>query len=355
MLFKDLEKRRLPSLLDGNTTAETWPERRKQLIEILAREEYGFSPEPPAYVTAETTLLEERAWAGKAEHREIALKFPTPKGEFSFPVDLILPYSEKKLPLIIYLSFTRYPIGRYGPIEEIIDNGYAMATFSYKDVTDDADDNFSSGLAAMYDRSDDDGTMWGKISMWAWAASRVMDYVLTLDSIDHDKIFCVGHSRLGKTSLWCGVQDERFAAAVSNESGCSGAAITRAKQGETVKDIVTRFPYWFCKNYHKYQGKEYEMPFDQHMLIAAMAPRFVYVASAVEDIWCDPYSEFLSCLAASRAYQLLGQRGLVHDNRFIRPGEFLHDGEIGYHLRSGTHFLSRYDWQMFMRFMDRHL
>lgn len=300
MLFKELEKRGLPPILAESTTAENWWQRRKELIELFAREEYGFFPEPPPYVRAETTFLEERAWAGKAEHREVALQFPTPKGIFSFPVDLILPIKSEKMPLIIYISFTRYPIGKYGPLEKIIDHGYAMATFCYNDVTEDRDDNFSSGLAAMYPR-DDNGTQGGKISMWAWAASRVMDYVQNLDCIDKKRIFSVGHSRLGKTSLWASVQDQRFAAAVSNDSGCSGAAISRGKQGEKIKDIVTRFPHWFCKNYQQYQDKEYELPLDQHQLLSTMAPRPVYVASAVEDLWADPQSEFLSCLAASKA------------------------------------------------------
>ena len=354
MIFDDLANRKLPPVLAPDTTAENWPLRRGELLEIFAREEYGYSPEPPASIGAEINHMEDRAWAGKAEHREVALKFPTPKGEFSFPVDLVLPYSDKKLPLVIYLSFEKYPIGKYGPIEEIVDGGYAMAVFCYEDVTRDEDDGFTSGLAAMYDRRND-GTDWGKIAMWAWAASRVMDYAQTLGGIDKNRIFCAGHSRLGKTSLWCGAQDERFAAAVSNDSGCSGAAITRGKMGERIEQISTRFPYWFCENYQKYRGKENDMPFDQHQLLALMAPRPVYIASASEDIWADPQSEFLACLAADDAYKLLGMKGLVHENRYPEPGEYLHGGNIGYHLRPGPHFLSRYDWQMFMRFMDAHL
>lgn len=356
MIFEDLANRKLPPVLTEKTTTENWPQRRKELLEIFAREEYGFSPEAPAFVEAQTTLLEQgKMWAGKAEHREIALKFPTPKGDFSFPVDLVLPYSKKKLPLIIYISFTKYPIGKYGPIEEIVDGGYALATFCYEDVAKDANDGFVSGISAMYERIRDDGADWGKIAMWAWAASRVMDYAQTLEQIDKNRIFCAGHSRLGKTALWCGVQDERFAAAVSNDSGCSGAAITRDKEGERVKAITTRFPHWFCENYQKYSDKEHEMPFDQHQLLALMAPHPVYVASASEDNWADPKSEFLACAAASGAYKLLGKKGLVHEDRTIEPGEFLHEGNIGYHLRPGPHFLSRYDWQMFMRFMDKHL
>jgi len=354
MIFEDLAKRKLPPVLTENTTAENWPQRRKELLDIFAREEYGFSPEPPPGVEAVINRVEDWAWAGKAVHTEIDLKFQTPKGEFSFPVDVVLPKREKKLPLIIYISFTKYPIGKYGPIEEIVDGGYALATFCYEDVAKDENDGFVSGISAMYARTGN-GADWGKIAMWAWAASRVMDYAQTLDGIDKNRIFCAGHSRLGKTALWCGAQDERFAAADSNDSGCSGAAITRDKEGERVKAITTNFSHWFCENYQKYREKEHEMPFDQHQLLALMAPRLVYVASASEDIWADPHSEFLACAAADDAYKLLGKKGFVHEDRYIEPGEFLHEGDIGYHLRPGTHFLSRYDWQMFMRFMDKHL
>ena len=355
MIYDDLANRKLPPILTADTTAQNWPQRRKELLEIFAREEYGFSPPPPPYVEAEITHREQgKSWAGKAEHSEVALKFPTPKGDFSFPVDFVVPYGDRQSPLIIYISFTKYPIGQYGPIEEIVDGGYAMAIFCYEDVTKDEDDGFTSGLAAMYDRTGG-GADWGKIAMWAWAASRVMDYAQALEQIDRNRIICVGHSRLGKTALWCGVQDERFASAVSNDSGCSGAAITRDKKGERVKAITKNFPFWFCENYQKYIEKEYEMPFDQHELIALLAPRPVYVASASEDIWADPQSEFLACVAADDAYKLLGKKGFVHEDRYPEPGEYLHEGDIGYHLRVGTHFLSRYDWQMFMRFMDRHL
>lgn len=356
MLYDALRERGAPEAVAPGLQKEGWDAYRKELVRLLGREVYGFAPPPPAYVKAEEILVEKRAWAGKADHIELQLKFPTPKGEFAFPVHLILPLSEKKLPMILYISFTSYPIGRYGPLEEIVDAGYAMATFCYNDVTRDEDDGFGSGLAAMYDRDPDDPHAWGKIAMWAFAASRAMDYVRTLDRIDPDRIFCVGHSRLGKTSLWCGAQDERFAAAVSNDSGCSGAAITRDKQGERVADIVNRFPHWFCKQYRQYAGREHEMPFDQNLLLAAVCPRPLYVASATEDLWCDPQSEYLSCLSASRAYELLGLDGLVGPRtRYPEAGETFHAGTIGYHLRQGTHFLSRYDWIRFLQFMDRHL
>jgi hypothetical protein len=182
-----------------------------------------------------------------------------------------------------------------------------------------------------------------------------MDFIQTLEEVDKARIAVVGHSRLGKTALWCAAQDERFIMGISNESGCSGAAISRGKKGERIRDIVKTFPYWFCENYKEYVDNEENMPFDQHFLISAIAPRYVYVSSAIGDEWADPESEFLSCVAASDVYELFGVKGLVTEDRLPEVGTKLHEGRIGYHLRGGTHYLSRYDWQGFMEFMRRKL
>ena len=354
MFKEDVLARKLPPTIPAGMTAEKWPAYRKEMMELFMREEYGFTPPAPPEVRAEKGPNESNAWAGKAIAYPVRLSFDTPKGEFSFTANIVLPKADHPLPLFLYISFLPYPNGRYGPIEEIVDGGYAMATFCYNDVTLDKDDNFESGLAAMYPR-DDPATDWGKIGMWAFAASRLMDYVQTLPEIDKSRIFSVGHSRLGKTSIWCAAQDERFAAGCSNDSGCSGAAVTRDKTGEHVEQITRNFPYWFCGNYRKYVGREDEMPFDQHQLLALLAPRTLYVASAQDDAWSDPYSEFMSAKLASEAFELLGGKGLVNPTgEFIDANEHLHEGNVGYHLRTGAHFLSRYDWQQSMMYFDRH-
>lgn len=353
MLKNDIAARKLPPTLPEGLCACEWQAYRARTLDMFMREEYGITPPAPPEVRAEKGAYEANAWAGKADHYPVKLSFDTPRGEFSFTADIIIPKADHPLPMFLYMSFLPYPNGRYGPIEEIVDGGYAMATFCYNDVTKDNAD-MSDGLAGMYPRNDP-AADWGKIGMWAFAASRVMDYVQTLPEIDKSRIFSVGHSRLGKTSIWCAVQDERFAGGVSNDSGCSGAAITRDKQGERISDITRTFPFWFCGNYQKYVDREHDMPFDQHQLLALMAPRALYVASAQEDIWADPYSEFMSATLASDAYNLLGGKGLINESgEFISVGESLHDGDVGYHLRSGVHFLSRYDWQQYMRFFDKH-
>lgn len=354
MFTDDVKARRLPPTLPEALKAEDWQAYRQRTLDMFMHEEYGITPPAPPEVRAEKGPYESNAWAGKAEHYPVRLSFDTPKGEFSFTADIIIPKADHPLPMFLYLSFLPYPNGRYGPIEEIIDGGYAMATFCYEDVVPDRNDNFENGLAAMYPRTNP-ATDWGKIGMWAFAASRVMDYVQTLPEIDKRRIFSVGHSRLGKTSIWCAAQDERFAGGISNDSGCSGAAITRGKQGETVEAITKHFPYWFCGNYKKYIGREYEMPFDQHQLMALIAPRSLYVASAAEDTWADPASEFMAAYLAGQAYERLGLKGLVNPKGdYIAAGEHLHEGSVGYHMRAGVHFMSRYDWQQYMLYFDKH-
>ena len=191
----------------------------------------------------------------------------------------------------------------------------------------------------------------GKIAMWAWASHRVLDYAATLrDVLDMSTAVVCGHSRLGKTALFAAATDTRFTHAYSNDSGCSGAAISRGKEGETAKAIYHVFPHWFCEGYEKYGDNEDAMPFDQHYLIASIAPRPVLVGSATEDAWADPVSEMLSCVAASPAFA----HGLVYEDRLATPEDAYLEGDVGYHLRRGRHYFSREDWARLIRFVNLH-
>lgn len=358
MVQARLEELNLPDILtfnDGNRVEnkDMWPRRRAEIIQLLGSQVYGFSPPPPPDVYWNIESRDDMAFANKAVHSVVSLKFETPKGEFSFPVHLIIPKTTVPPPLFLNIAFRQNIPDIYLPVEEIIDQGFAIASFCYQDIVPDCDDGFVSGLADMYGAKNRKPDEWGKISMWAWAAQRVMDYLQKLDDIDKKRIAVVGHSRLGKTALWCAAQDQRFFMGISNNSGCSGAAINRGKKGERIKDIVNRFGYWFCENYSQYIDNESSMPFDQHFLIAALAPRFVYVSSAREDEWADPESEFLSCAAANDAYKLFGLNGLIPEKEFPKPGDLFHQGHIGYHLRDGSHYLSRYDWNQFIQYFRR--
>ncbi|NLC42719.1 MAG: alpha/beta hydrolase [Clostridiales bacterium] len=355
-----LEARNLPQLLqfqDGSpvASAEDWNQRREEILSILSHEVYGERIPDPLSLVVEVNESNDNSYAAKVLEEHLTLTAGLKQGSFSFPFHFFKPKNVVNPMTIVYVAFRSDLPDRYLPIEEITDEGIAVAIFNYDDVVPDKEDDFTKGLAKLlYTDGKRESTDPGKIMMWAWAASRVMDYLKTRDDIDHDNIGVMGHSRLGKTALVAAAYDQRFTFCFPNNSGCSGDAITRDKEGERVEPITRVFPYWFCLNYSKYANKEEEMPFDQHFLIGAIAPRFVSGGAAVEDTWADPNSQFLGYAAASEAYKLLGLKGLVHSDRLPEIGDTFHEGSLGYHLRSGSHFHSRYDWLRYIEFMKKH-
>ena len=359
MLNEQIEKLNLPDVLcfsDGKKAAgkEQWAERRKEIKKIICAEEYGFFPSALINIRWETLKTDGSFCAGKAELSEVLTTAELENGEFSFPAKCVIPKTGRPCPAFLHINFRDFVPDKYMPSEEICDSGFAAVSFCYNDVTADNGD-FSDGLSGViYKNTARTADSPGKIAMWVWAAMRVMDYMQTLNSIDKRNIAVAGHSRLGKTALLAGALDERFAFTISNDSGCSGAAVSRGKTGETIKDICNAFPYWFCENYKKYIGREDELPFDQHFLLSLIAPRNLYVASAAEDVWADPKSEFLSCAAAGKVYEFLGGKGIICPDRFPLVNESLHDGSIGYHMREGQHYFSRYDWLRFIEYINRH-
>lgn len=327
---------------------------KAEMLELLLREEYGYLPPAPRAVRYEVVKQDNRFCASKASLIHLRVICETEGGEFSFPVAYSRPRKiPEPMPCFIHINFRDQIPDSYQPSEELVDAGVAILSFCYKDVTSDNDD-FTNGLAGIiYPNGRTEPTQCGKIGLWAWAAMRVMDIAQTLPELDHNRICVAGHSRLGKTSLLTGALDERFHCAFSNDSGCSGASLSRGKHGraETIRAIYTRFPYWFCENYAKYIDREDEAPFDQHMLLAANAPHKVYVASAVEDLWADPINEHLGCVAASAYFEAQGMTGFVHPDREPQVGDMFHEGNIGYHLRAGTHYFSREDWQKYLKYL----
>ncbi len=367
LLNEMLLQRNLPELwpdAPASPTAADWEQRRQAIVDILSRHVYGRMPGQPAAARA-TVLAEDRhAFAGKAVQRTIELTMDLPNGRFSFPLQYLLPKKPQTtdsadwsgFPFFVHIAFRPDVPDKYLPAEEIIDEGFALFNFCYQDITPDQDDPFATGLPACFPKLQDQPDRWGKIALWAWAASRVLDYanqaVLDGAPLDLQKAAVIGHSRLGKTALWTGANDTRFQFVISNDSGCAGAALERGKSGEDVKAITERFPYWFSPAYQQYANAPDSMPFDQHFLLAASAPRHVYVASAAEDTWADPDAEFLSAYAAGAVYRLLGLPGLLTD-RLPDDNCLLTESRIAYHRRPGTHYLSRMDWQRFMDYIRR--
>lgn len=358
----------LPNLLvDQNgesiKTIQQWQEKRRPEILHLFRD-YVYGKEPinrPDNITFETTFQTD-VLNGLAQCKQITINFSGTGGDGKCRLLLYIPHTTKgPVPTFLLLD-NKIPdlkkldealVSERWPAKDIISRGYATAILQTDDIDPDFHDGFQNGVHGIFDPSHQSRPKhaWGTIAAWAWGASRAMDYFETDSNIDEKRVAVVGHSRWGKTALWAGAKDERFAMVVSNNSGNTGAAISRGKKGETIRQINTNFPHWFTDNYKAFNDKEYDMPFDQHMLLSLIAPRLLYVSSATEDDWADPESEFLSLSCACESYHIFDSQG-VHDHSFPSPDKPIVGDRVGYHLRTGEHDLLKYDWMCFLDFAD---
>jgi hypothetical protein len=348
---------------DGSSVEnlKDWEKRRGEILEIIRKECFGRNPvEKPKDLSFVVFDKDDKALGGKAVRKAINISFSGPGGKLSFRVNIYIPKSDKKVGAFLLMchrtpkmiDLDKETDNAFWPVERIVARGYAAVAFNANQVDEDKYDEFKGGVHKIFDK-ERKGDSWGTIAAWAWACSRVLDYLETDPLIDAKRVAVLGHSRGGKTGLWAGATDERFAMTISNNSGCSGAAIARRKKGESVKKII-RFKHWFCTNYWKYADNEEKLPFDSHMLIALSAPRLVYVASASKDSWADPEGEFEGTVLASKVYEKLGIPGLGTD-KFPALNGAIHTGKVGYHLRDGKHALNEFDWDQFMNFADKHM
>ena len=350
----ELEKRKVPDALVTNRGAKVksvaqMQKRRDEIKRILEEEEYGKLPPKPEHLVVDKKPGVRDFCAGKAINDLLTFTATINGKEVSFPVIASIPKCDHPVPAFVHINFRADNPDRYMPTEEIIDGGFAVFSLCYQDIALDNGD-FKSKLARHLCSSRRAKSSSGKIMMWAWAAMRVMDYIMTLPEIDHDNVAVIGHSRLGKTALVTAAFDERFKYAISNDSGCSGAAISRDKEGESIERITNVFPYWFCPRYAE-NTDPFEKSYDQNFLFALIPPRHIMVGSAKEDLWADPKSEFLNCAGANSVYKLYGMKGLVYGDDYPTAKSVLGEGDSLYHVRFGTHYLSREDWGVYMDFI----
>lgn len=302
------------------------------------------------------------AMAGKANMKQVRIDVWRKSNVVSINVVLFIPAKARgRVPAMVFINNrgmdeidpTRRKKSEFWPAEMLIDSGYAIAGFHVSDAAPDNNEHYQEGVLQLYPEQVAAADGMKAIGAWAWAASRVMDYLLSDNQIDPKRIAIVGHSRGGKAALWAGAQDPRFAIVFSNCSGNTGAALSRRMVGETVKRINTSFPYWFNDNYKKFNDSLNLLPVDQHMLIGLIAPRPVYVTNATKDLWADPKGTYLALKAAESIYALYNLKsGLGED--MPPPETPVISSPLGYHIRTGEHNLTLYDWTQFVRFMNYH-
>ena len=367
--------------------AATWrKKRRPEILGLFAEQMYGRTPDEKIKLRTEVLETAKDAHGGLATRKQIRVWFGPAADAPHMDLLIYLPNGAKgKVPAFLGLNFggnhtvqpdpeirltkswtrTKEHVATEAergtgasrwPVDMVLKRGYAVVTAYYGDIDPDFDDGFKNGPHPLFYKAGQTRpgpNEWGSIGAWAWGLSRAMDILEKEKAIDSSKVVVHGHSRLGKATLWAGAQDERFAIVISNDSGEGGAALARRRFGETTQRINAAFPHWFAANFRQYADKEDTLPFDQHMLIALIAPRPVYVNSAAEDLWADPKGEFLGALGADPVYRLLGRPGLLI-KEFPAVEKPSTDGTIGYHVRTGKHDVTDYDWTQWMNFADRH-
>lgn len=395
-------------------TAEAWRTgRRPELLDLFARYVYGRSASAPGGMRYVQRDVDRRALGGAAVRKQVSVLFTGAADGPRMDVLIYLPSGARgPVPAFVGLNFngnhavhkdpgialstrwmrpntpglvdgratdaSRGNEASSWPVELILSKGYALVTIYCGDLEPDHPEGWREGvrarfspgagpepprparatpeaLSALRATGPDPKALdaWGALGAWAWGLSRALDYLETDRDIDARHVAVIGHSRLGKAAMWAAAQDERFALVVSNESGEGGVAITRRRFGETLARITTAFPHWFCGLYGYYGNREDELPVDFHELVALVAPRPIYIGSAADDQWADPRGEFLAGLNAEPVYTLLGTDGLGVTE--MPPVDTPVGRTIAYHVRTGKHNLTEYDWQQYLAFADRHL
>ena len=356
------------------TDAAAWLSRRNETMELFRSHVYGRRPKLDYNVMFEVTEEIQGFFDGQATGRAVNVTIASGAEKYSFPLLVFIPTKNKltgnsltgSCPAVVHINNHEFPTlataitdqDGFWPVENLVKRGYVACAISTSAIDPDRADGFNEGLRGFFAKAagapstvaGDDA--WKALSAWGWGASRALDYLLTLDQVDKDRIALIGHSRGGKSALWAAAEDTRFAIVCSNNSGCGGAALSRRAYGETVARITNSFPHWFCDRFATYSGNESKLPIDQHQLIALIAPRPVYVTSASDDLWADPRGEYLSLVEAAPVYKLLGQAA-IETREMATLDQARVVGKTGYHIRTGPHGLNEYDWEKYLDFCDK--
>ena len=356
------------------TTPDEWFQvRRPQVMSLFANLIYGVVPAPdsPLRVTRTVLKTDPDFMGGKAVRKVVRIQFENARGSADLQILVFTPKGAAgPSPVFLQTSFSntrddghdanpdRPGFLRNGmPLGEFLQRGFGLVVVPQGDLTRHNEVEFQKGIHPLFyhaGQSFPKANEWGVIAATSWAASRALDYLETDRDVDAKRVGITGHSKMGKAALWAAAQDQRFAFVVSAQSGCAGAALWKRNYGENMEKMVTRFPYWLCRNAWKFVRNEDDLPVDQHMLLACIAPRPLLVHSGEEDRWADPRGEYLSAYHAGEVYRLLGKTALASEAS-PAVGKALLDGTVGYYNRAGGHSVELEDWRHFLEFAERHL
>ncbi len=390
-------------MFDGRkvTSREMWiNERRPELIRLFQYYMYGRLPPKPETIFSTVERVDAAAFGGKATLSEVTLKFAPPEAPPIYLMLIVPNIRTNGAPVVLAINYfgnhtllhdknvrlndnwmpergtgvvanraTEASRGSWADIwriENVIDRGYALATFYNGDV--DPDTPGERGLQKYY-RHENPADDCGSIGAWAWGLQRAVDYLVTAPGIDPRRIIVTGHSRLGKAALLAAAFDERIALAIPHQAGCGGSAPSRARIAigkpynvldtpktrppETVADLNDKFPHWFNARFKEFNTQPERLPFDQNCLVALCAPRPVLFTNGRSDTWINPAGQFEVLRAAAPAYRLTGGGGF-NGETLPADGQLV-EGTLAYYLRPGGHSLEKEDWKVFLDFADKHL
>ncbi|HEY3939159.1 MAG TPA: acetylxylan esterase [Bryobacteraceae bacterium] len=364
--------------------SKTWyQKRRPEIVHLFEENMYGRSPGRPPALSFDVFDKGTPALNGTAIRRQVTVSFSPDKAAPKMDIAIYLPAAARKpVPLVLSLNFSANSniIGDPGlkvgevwnrehhkvpatqgmtfgrlPVDDFLAQGIGVAAIYYGDIEPDFLEGFPFGVRHLFlkpGQTELAPDQWGAIAAWAWGLSRAMDYLETDPGVDAKRVALLGVSRLGKTVLWAGAHDPRFAMVIASCSGEGGAALSRRNYGETVKDLNEHFPYQFCANYQKFGDHVAQLPVDANMLLALIAPRPLFLQTGDEDKWSDPRGEFLSALAVAPVYQLFGRPGLETDQLPPAGVSIMHT--IGFRMHAGKHGTNSSDWPEFVKFIDMH-
>ncbi len=373
------------------TSAEDWIEKRRpELFEFFENTVYGKVPGDLDSTSIKLLEENENALNGKARRKQVEVTLIKKEKSISFTILIYTPKNSLATPIFLGYNFfgnhsvttdtnviisDAWAMNNEGvnvsehrlteasrgqresrwAIEKILDGGFGLATIYYGEIDPDKNDLMDGLHQIFYEKGQErpENNEWGSLAAWAFGYSKALDYLEQDKHVDANKVIVFGHSRLGKAALWAGAKDQRFAGVISNNSGCGGAALSKRRFGETINVINTSFPHWFCRNFKRYNNNEKALPVDQHQLLALIAPRPLYVASAKEDEWADPKGEFLSTFHASKVYALFGQEGIANEE--MPEIQLPIHNTIAYHIREGKHNVTAYDWEQYIKWASESL